>query len=101
MACSTQVFAEPVEAAENWRKHCLRCHAADGSGSTRIGQRLNIKNYTDPAVQASLCDATILAVIRDGLRDEGGKDIHAAYADKLSAEEIQALLVYIRAMQKE
>jgi hypothetical protein len=35
------------------------------------------------------------------LRDEGGKDIHAAYADKLSAEEIQALLVYIRAMQKE
>jgi cytochrome c553 len=98
---ATSASAEPVAAAENWRKHCQRCHAADGSGSTRIGQRLKLKDYTSAAVQAELTDAEILAATRDGVKDAGGKETMPGYTDKMSAEEIQALVAHIRAMKKD
>ena len=36
------VVAAPV--AENWENHCAKCHGADGSGNTKIGKKLKLKD---------------------------------------------------------
>ena len=82
-------------AAENWDNNCAKCHAADGSGSTKMGQRLKVKNYTDTAVQAALKDDDMFAAVKDGVTADG-KEKMKAFKDDLSDAEIKDLVAYIR-----
>ncbi len=95
------VADETPTAAENWRQHCQRCHGADGSGSTRIGQRLGLRDYTDPEVQKEFTDEEIIKIINEGMKDARGREVKPSYADVMSEEEIKAMVAYIRAMAKE
>jgi cytochrome c6 len=83
-------------AAENWENHCTKCHGDDGKGQTKAGRKLNLKDYTDAAVQAKMTDEEIIKAITDGVTDEKGKERMKAYKDELSAEEIKELLAYVR-----
>jgi len=88
-------------AQENWDAQCKKCHAADGSGSGTMGKKLKLKDYTSAEVQAGMKDEDIIKVIKEGVKDEAtGKMTMPAYAEKLSAEDINALLAHIRAMKK-
>jgi cytochrome c6 len=89
-----QAYAAPV--AENWETHCTKCHGEDGKGQTKPGRKLNVKDYTDPAVQAKMTDEEIVKAIVEGFTDEKGKERMKAYKDVLTAEEIEELRVYIR-----
>ena len=88
-------FAE-VDAKAVWDKQCKKCHAEDGSASTALGKKLEIRNYTDPAALKEFSDADLFKMTKDGV--DGTK--MSGYGDKLSDEEIQALVVYMRAMAK-
>lgn len=92
--------ARAAEAQENWTKKCAMCHAADGSGATNIAKmrKWNLKNYTDPAVQAALTDEEIARVIKEGVKDDAGKVVMKAYGAELSADEVTALVQLIRGM---
>lgn len=83
-------------AAENWENHCAKCHGADGKGQTKVGKKLNLRDYTDPAVQAKLTDVEMTKAIVEGLKDDKGKERMKGYAEELSAEEIKDLVAYIR-----
>jgi cytochrome c6 len=83
-------------AAENWENHCAKCHGDDGKGQTKAGKKLNLKDYTDAAVQVKMTDEEIIKAITDGVTDEKGKERMKAYKDELSAEEIKELLTYVR-----
>lgn len=83
-------------AKENWDRHCKKCHAEDGSGSTPIGKKLEIKDYTDPAALAELSDEELFNMTKDGV--DGTK--MPGFAKKLSDEEIHALVKYMRGMAK-
>lgn len=99
-AASLGFLALPAQADEaakaNWDKHCKKCHAEDGSGKTRIGEKLEIKDYTKPETLAEVSDEDLFKMTKDGI--EGTK--MPGYADKLSDEEINALVDYMRAMAK-
>lgn len=102
-ATSTQAQAEktgPLEPAENWRQHCQRCHGADGSGKTRIGQRLKLRDYTDRAVQKEISDEEIVKVLQEGVKDERGREVKPSYTDVMSEEEILAMVGYVRSLAK-
>jgi cytochrome c5 len=86
--------SNPVKA--NWDSHCKKCHAEDGSGSTKIGQKLEIMDYTKAESLAEFSDEDLFKMTKDGV--EGTK--MKGYADKLSDEEIHALVAYMRAMAK-
>ncbi len=86
--------AAPV--AENWENHCAKCHGADGKGQTKVGKKLNLQDYTDAKVQAEMKDADMIKATADGVFDKGGKEKMKAYKDELSADEIEALVAYIR-----
>ncbi|MBI3884344.1 MAG: cytochrome c [Opitutae bacterium] len=85
--------AAPV--AENWDNHCTKCHGADGKGLTKVGKKLNLKDYTDAKVQAGLKDEEMAKVIGAGVTDKG-KEKMKAYQDELSADEIKDLVAFIR-----
>lgn len=92
--------ASAATAQENWDLHCAKCHAADGSGSTKIGIKLKLKDYTKAELQAAFTDAEALDAIRDGVKNEAGKMTMNPYAEKLTPEEMQALVPFVRGLKK-
>lgn len=90
-----------ASAQENWDLHCAKCHAADGSGSTKIGQKLKLKDYSKKENQAAFTDAEALTAIRDGVKDAAGKVTMNPYSEKLTAEEIQELVSHVRGLAKD
>lgn len=86
-------LAAPV--AENWENHCTKCHGADGKGQTKAGKKLDLKDYTDAAVQAKMTDADMTKAIAEGIFEKG-KERMKAYKEELSADEIKDLVAYVR-----
>ena len=93
IACSAGL-ASAADAAANWNTMCASCHAKDGSGSTVMGKKNNVGDYTKADVQAKFTDAQAIAVITDG------KDKMKSFKDKLTPDEIKALVTYIRGLKK-
>lgn len=89
-------YAAP--AADNWDGSCAKCHSADGSGSGKIGKKLKLKDYTDATVQAALKDEDMVKAIKDGVKDESGKEKMKSFKDELSDAEVTDLVAYIRKM---
>jgi mono/diheme cytochrome c family protein len=83
-------LALAADAAENWNKNCQGCHAKDGSGSTVMGKKNNVDDYRTAAAQAKFTDAQAIAIITDG------KEKMKSFKDKLTPDEIKALVAYVR-----
>ncbi|HXM02839.1 MAG TPA: c-type cytochrome [Chthoniobacterales bacterium] len=92
-------MASAADPAGDWAKNCASCHAKDGSGSTMMGKRLGVKDLRDAKVQAALTDANAISTIQNGVV-ESGKQNMKAYKDTLSADQIKALVTYIRSLKK-
>lgn len=96
-------FALPASSApvaENWENHCTKCHGDDGKGQTKAGKKLDVKDYTDPKVQAEMKDEAMIKATADGVFDKAGKERMKAYKDELSADEIKELVAYVRKFKK-
>ena len=57
-----------ADAAENWNKQCASCHAKDGSGNTKMGKKLKVKDYRDAKVQAEFTDDAAMKAIKRARR---------------------------------
>ncbi len=97
LLAATSAFA--ATAKENWDQLCAKCHAADGSGSTKMGKKLKVLDYTDAAVQAKFTDEHLAKVTLEGSTKDG-KELMKGYKDDLSAADATALVAYIRQMKK-
>ena len=93
---ASAALAAAAPAAENWENHCAKCHGADGKGQTKVGKKLQAKDYTDAKVQADMKDADMIKATVEGVFDKAGKERMKAYKDELSADEVKALVAYIR-----
>ena len=88
-----------ADAAANWTQHCASCHGKDGSGSTMMGKKLNIKDYRDAKVQSAFTDGEAERAIKEGVKT-GGKETMKPFGGKLADADIKALIAYIRAFKK-
>ena len=88
-----------ADAAASWNQHCASCHGKDGSGSTMMGKKLAVKDYRDAKVQGEFTDAKAAEIIKEGVK-ESGKDKMKPFKDKLSDDEIKALVAYVRSFKK-
>ena len=88
-----------ADAAADYKKHCASCHAADGSGNTKMGKKSGARDYRDPAVQKSFSDSVALKAIKEGVKKDG-KQKMKGYSSKLSDAQMKALVKYIRAFKK-
>jgi mono/diheme cytochrome c family protein len=93
------VSVRAADAKETWEKHCAKCHGPDGTGKTKMGEKLQIKDYTDPKVQADLKDDAMVKAIKEGVKD-GDKTKMKAFGETLSDDEVNALVKFIRAFKK-
>ncbi|MFN2374955.1 MAG: cytochrome c [Candidatus Binatia bacterium] len=92
--------AAAADAPALWAKHCASCHGKDGKAQTKTGEKLKVRDLTDPAVMATLNKENVTASMTKGVKaSDGDKLVMKAYNDKLSAEEIQALTDYTLAIK--
>ena|ERR1035438_2386036 len=92
------VTASAADVKENWEKSCAKCHGPDGKGDTKMGKKLEIKDFTDATYQASMKDEDMLKAIKEGVKD--GEKVRMKAAEGLSDDEMKALVTYVRAFKK-
>jgi len=88
-----------ADVAADYKKHCASCHAADGSGKTKMGKKSGARDYRDAKVQKSFSDSAALKAIKEGVKKDG-KEKMKGYSSKLSSSQSKALVKYIRAFKK-
>jgi cytochrome c553 len=93
------VSVRAADAKENWEKSCAKCHGPDGKGKTKMGEKLQVKNYTEAKVQEEMKDDKMVKAIKDGVKD-GETTKMKAFGDALSDDEIKALVKFIRDFKK-
>lgn len=86
--------AEEAPAKQLWQAHCTACHGDDGKG-TRLGKSQKIDDLSDPKWHARHGDAAIERAIRNG---KPGTQMRP-FKDKLTAEQIGALVRFIRTLR--
>jgi cytochrome c6 len=90
--------ASAADVKETWERTCSKCHGPDGKGDTKMGKKLEIKDFTDAKYQAGLKDDGMLKAIKEGVRD--GEKLKMKAAEGLSDEEMKALVAYVRGLKK-
>ncbi len=92
----TNIRAE-IDAASLFKTHCIPCHGEDGKG-TDLGKQLaamaegiEFPDFTNPEWQAKKTDERMIDQIKNGSPDR-----MFPFKDKLSEEEIKALVAYVR-----
>ena len=93
------ISVRAADAKENWEKNCAKCHGMDGQGKTKMGEKLQVKDYTQAKVQEELKDDQMTKAIKEGVKD-GDKTKMKAFGDALSDDEIKALVKFIRDFKK-
>jgi cbb3-type cytochrome c oxidase subunit III len=87
-----QAGPKPDDGGDLFKQKCSMCHGVDGKGYPA----LKTPDFTDPKVQAALTDQEIVGVIKNGKKGTA----MPAFGDKLSDDQIQSLLAYIRSLGK-
>ncbi|HEX3107860.1 MAG TPA: cytochrome c [Thermoanaerobaculia bacterium] len=96
LLCLVVVLATPLFAADGaalYKTNCTTCHGPTGAGDTPAGKMMKAKPLGSAEVQ-KLTDAEITASITNG------KNKMPKFGQKLSAEEIKALVAYVRTFKK-
>lgn len=88
-------FPAPAqETGENlFKGKCAMCHGPDASGKTVMGEKLKVADLHSAQVQKK-SDAELKGIIGKG------KNKMPAYESKLSKEQIDKLVAYIRELAK-
>ena len=94
-ACSVQAESSK----ELYEKSCAKCHGTDGKGSTKMGQKLGAKDYTDAKVQSEMKDAEAIKAIKEGFKDKEGKVLMKP-TEGVTDADAKALVVYMRTFKK-
>jgi mono/diheme cytochrome c family protein len=83
-----------LDVAALWKKNCASCHGEDGKGQTKAGKQKKVEDLTNPEVRAKFDRDRMIKSIKDGIKDDAGKDRMKPFAEKLSDAEIAALVDY-------
>ncbi len=80
-----------------YNSKCASCHGKDGKGETEEGKKKHVKDLTLAKVQAELTDDAMAKVIADG--KEEGEAKMKGFKDRLSDDEIKAVVAYVRTLK--
>lgn len=84
----------PADAgAGTFKGKCAMCHGPDGSGKTTMGEKLKIRDLRSADVQ-SQSDSALSQVVTKG------KEKMPSYDGKLTKEQIDQVVAYIRELGK-
>ncbi len=98
VAAALGVTAAQADTKETYEKQCAKCHGAEGKGDTKMGKKLEAKDYSDPAVQTALKDEAAFKAIKEGLKKDDKTLMKPA--EGLSDDDIKGLVAYMRTFKK-
>jgi mono/diheme cytochrome c family protein len=78
-------------AQDTYKTKCQMCHGPSGE-TTAVGQKMGARPFSDPDV-VKMSDAELASVTSDG------KNKMPAYKGKLSGDQINALVKYVRGLK--
>jgi len=81
-----------ADGAADYKAKCAMCHGADGKGDTSMGKMMKIRDLSSADVQ-SQSDADLNGIITNG------KGKMPKYDGKLTADQINDLVKYIRTLK--
>lgn len=96
IAFSLAGIASADSPQEIWKAKCKACHGDDGKAQTKVGQKEKIPDMTRAKWQGAHGDAAIKKTIEEGSDDNPKMK---PFKDKLSPEEIDSLVKYIRSLK--
>jgi cytochrome c6 len=82
-----------ADAAADYKAKCATCHGPDGKGDTAMGKTMKVKDLGSAEVQKQ-SDADVATII------EKGKKPMPGYEGKLTKEQIDGLVKYVRSLKK-
>jgi cytochrome c6 len=91
-AMSVSAFAADAT-ADVYKSKCATCHGPDGKGDTPAGKSMKVKDLASDDVQKQ-SDADLAGVI------EKGKKPMPGYEGKISKDQIDGLVKWIRTLKK-
>ena len=97
LAASTAALTAS-DAGPIWEKSCLKCHGADGKGDTKMGKKLEIKDFTDAKYQASFTDEKATTAIKEGIKD--GDKTKMKPLEGVTDDDAKALVAKVRTFKQ-
>jgi mono/diheme cytochrome c family protein len=94
LALTTTVFADGNAV---YSDNCAKCHGDDGKGQTKMGQKLQARDYSDAKVQDSVTDSQAFKSVKEGLKKD---DKTLMKPSELSDDDIKASVAYLRTLKK-
>ena len=82
-----------ADAAADYKAKCATCHGPDGKGDTAMGKTMKVKDLGSAEVQKQ-SDADVATII------EKGKKPMPGYEGKLTKEQIDSVVKYVRSLKK-
>ena len=94
LAFSTTAFADGKDV---YTDSCAKCHGEDGKGQTKMGQKLEARDYSDAKVQDSVTDDQAFKAVKEGMKKD---DKTLMKPSELSDDDIKASIAYLRTLKK-
>ncbi len=82
-----------------YEQHCVKCHGADGKGDTKMGKKMDAKDYSSPKTWEGLTDAKAVKAVKEGLKDKEGKVIMKP-TEGVTDEDAKAIIDYMKTLKK-
>jgi len=91
-------FALPAfadEGADTFDKKCASCHGKDGKGTTKMGEKLKVKDMTAADFWKDQTDDKMTKSITDGISEKK----MPAFKDKLTADQTKAVVKHLNSFK--
>jgi cytochrome c6 len=82
-----------------YEQHCVKCHGADGKGETKMGKKLEAKDYSLAKNWEGLTDAKAIKSVKEGFKDKDGKQIMKP-AEGVNDADAKAIVDYMKTLKK-
>ena len=93
LSASVALPAFAADGAATFKGKCAMCHGPDGSGKTAMGEKLGIRDLHSADVQKQT-DAQLSEIVTKG------KNKMPAYDGKLTKEQIDQVVAFVRSLGK-